>query len=168
MYQIGQNCIIRTADGASIPSDPTNTDYQNYLQWAAAGNAADPAAPVMIAQARSIQAGAISAACQAAILSGFQSLALGSTYSYASTSVDQLNLQSTLAASAGSAAGWSAPIWCATGSTWALVSHTSAQLQQVNADWVAFRVVAQQKYATLISKINSAKTVSAVNAVSWS
>ena len=27
------NCIIRLEDGASIPFDPANTDYQAYLKW---------------------------------------------------------------------------------------------------------------------------------------
>lgn len=27
------NCIIRTIDGAVIPFDPANTDYQVYLKW---------------------------------------------------------------------------------------------------------------------------------------
>lgn len=38
--------ILRTADGAHIPPDPANKDYAAYLEWAAAGNTADPA-PVM-------------------------------------------------------------------------------------------------------------------------
>jgi hypothetical protein len=34
--------ITRTADGASIPPDPLNRDYQAYLAWKAAGNTPDP------------------------------------------------------------------------------------------------------------------------------
>ncbi len=37
MYKLGQNSIIRN-DGAVIPLDERNADYQSYLAWAAAGN----------------------------------------------------------------------------------------------------------------------------------
>ena len=34
------NTIIRDEDGAYIPADPLNMDYQAYLAWRAAGNQA--------------------------------------------------------------------------------------------------------------------------------
>lgn len=50
MYKIiqdqlsGQDVSIqRSSDGAFIPYDPANTDYQAYLKWLAEGNAAIPA-----------------------------------------------------------------------------------------------------------------------------
>ena len=36
-------CVTRTADGATIPFDPSNTDYQAYLEWLALGNTPIPA-----------------------------------------------------------------------------------------------------------------------------
>jgi hypothetical protein len=35
--------ITRTTDGACIPFDPDNVDYQEYLKWIAAGNTPTPA-----------------------------------------------------------------------------------------------------------------------------
>lgn len=35
--------VLRTADNASIPFDPANTDYQAYLKWVAEGNTPLPA-----------------------------------------------------------------------------------------------------------------------------
>jgi hypothetical protein len=50
MYKLCQDymgqpaqCVIRIADGAGIPFDPANTDYQQYLKWLDAGNTPLPA-----------------------------------------------------------------------------------------------------------------------------
>jgi hypothetical protein len=42
-HPFDQQAIIRISDGASIPFDPDNTDYQAYLKWIEEGNTPLPA-----------------------------------------------------------------------------------------------------------------------------
>jgi hypothetical protein len=41
-YSLTTGTNILRSDGATIPADPLNTDYQAYLAWVAAGNTATP------------------------------------------------------------------------------------------------------------------------------
>jgi hypothetical protein len=45
-YQLtATDVVIRTADGATIPSDPANRDWIEYQDWLAAGGVPDPYVP---------------------------------------------------------------------------------------------------------------------------
>lgn len=41
-YQINGAGVIRIEDGACIPPDPNNRDWQKYLKWCEQGGVADP------------------------------------------------------------------------------------------------------------------------------
>lgn len=43
MYMGQQNTVILRSDGACIPPDESNTDYQAYLKWLSEGNEPLPA-----------------------------------------------------------------------------------------------------------------------------
>ena len=43
IYGLPTGIILVPSEGKSIPPDPNNTDYEEYLEWVAAGNTADPA-----------------------------------------------------------------------------------------------------------------------------
>jgi hypothetical protein len=43
LTKVKVNSVIRLSDGALIPFEPANTDYQEYLKWLEAGNTPLPA-----------------------------------------------------------------------------------------------------------------------------
>ncbi|AVA33027.1 hypothetical protein [Cupriavidus metallidurans] len=126
-----------------------------------------PTSAQFLAQAQEQQTDKVSAACATALVAGFTSSALGSARTYGSNDNDQRNLLSAAMASQGNPETWTTPLWCADGDAWAFLAHTATQVQKVNADWQSFLVGAQQKCAELIAKIDKAKTVAAVQAVTW-
>lgn len=129
---------------------------------------ADPTEAELLADARRQRVAVMASACQAVIVSGFASSALGDLHVYPSQDTDQRNLQSAALAAMVSPSDWMIPVWCSDGrGKWDLVPHTSAQVQAVNADWVSLRVAAQQKYSQRITLINAAASIAEVEGIAW-
>ena len=136
----------------------------------ASGALVAPTSVQLLAVAKSNQIQILRSACSDAIVAGYSSSALGAAYTYPSTAQDQANQSDAFAASLAPslATDWSTPLWCEDSSgTWAMVNHTAAQVQQLNADWLSFRVAAQQKYATLATSVSAATTIAAVQVITW-
>lgn len=54
-YQLTHfDTVLRLADGAAIPQNPANADYQRYLAWVEAGNTPDPADPAAVVYGRTL------------------------------------------------------------------------------------------------------------------
>ncbi|KVK99930.1 hypothetical protein [Burkholderia ubonensis] len=164
-----------------IPSGVTNTIEITDVQWmtcisqpgqwhvvsGALAQVPPPSAAEQLASVKASTIASLNAACQAAILAGFTSSAIGSATFYPTTDTDQRNLQSSALAAAWSVgtADWRVSLWCQHGDAWTYVEHTAQQVQQVNADWVTFRTASQQKYADAIAQVREATTIDAVQAI---
>lgn len=81
MYKRSINSIIRVSDGASIPPDPENVDYQAVLEFIAAGNTPAPADPPTADQIRAqYEAAAQSLLDSTACTWGYDSLMSAASY----------------------------------------------------------------------------------------
>jgi hypothetical protein len=172
--------VIREADGACIPADSNNSDYQAYEKWLKAGNTPDPA--LTLAQAQANQLSIINAAAVAELTAGFSSSASGTAMWYDSDNESQLlysnlyadaraGLYSTTTYMTGYAAGI-APIRAkasqsAADSTKAVQQLTQAEFLVLYDDWRTLYTTVKAKQWTLQSEIAAATTVSAVQAITW-
>ncbi len=149
---------FKTASGTELSSIPST--LQPYTPPA-------PTKSQQLLSARESAVNAVNSACQAQIIGGFTSSALGDARTYPSTDVDQRNLLSAAMASQGQDSPWATLLWCESGGVWSFASHTAAQVQQVNADFLAFRVGAQQKCMSLVAEIEAAADAETVEKIVW-
>lgn len=109
------------------------------------------------------------AACEAQILTGFTSSALGTARQYPGDVVSQRNLLAAVAASTlpGLPANWTTAFWCADNGAWSLAAHTAAQIQKVLLDGQEATAAAIGKLNTLSTAVRATSTPAAIAATSW-
>lgn len=123
-----------------------------------------------LAEKQKSQIALMSAACEAQIVAGFTSAALGPVHTYPGKVTDQQNLTASVVGSLmpNLPVDWLTPFWCANDQgVWSYSMHSSLQIQQVGLDCKAAILLALTKNATLSAQILSAVTPAAVTAIVW-
>lgn len=165
-----------------IPADAVNitdAEFRALLDARAAGQeiypgpdgkplARPPAAPSPIEQAGLVHAAKvieINGACEATIIGGFWSSALGSAHQYSSQLDDQLNLTGAVVR------GVDMPYACRDPlGVKAFRPHTAVALRQVGDDFTLFKLQLLQKANQLKQRLDdalAAHDVAAIEAVTW-
>lgn len=165
MYKLTLNpdVVIRLSDGASIGHSIDNPDWIAYEQWVSQGNTPEPYAT--LEQVKQAKEEEINYACEAAIIGGFESSALGEPYTYDSDIEDQINLIGAVIA-AGS--GLSIEYKCYDNQgvkSW--VEHTPIQMQQVYMDGLVYKVTQLKKATILKDMIKAAQNINDVLGINW-
>jgi hypothetical protein len=138
-----------------------NEQGQWYVAYDTLAQVLPPSAEQQLATAQASQVATLREACAEAIMSGFSSAALDSTYSYPSTITDQSNQQ----AIASNANGGS--LWCESGGAWSFKTHTQAQAQAVVASFATWLNKCQAQLVTLSGQISATTSVDSAQAVEW-
>jgi hypothetical protein len=124
-----------------------------------------------IADVKATRLAEISSACEAEIIAGFESSALGQAYTYPCKLTDQSNLMASVSAARepGLPDTWRAPFWCQDASgAWSYQFHTAEQIRQVGMDGYTATLSKLQHKAALESFIELAETIDAVEGITWS
>lgn len=125
---------------------------------------------VTLSAAQAAQIAALYAACDAEMVGGFVSSALGAAYTYPTKPTDQMNLigAATDANNPVNASTWTRAFPCADSTgVWARRDHTAAQIRQVFADGVTAREALSAQLASLVAQVTAATTVAAVQSIVW-
>jgi hypothetical protein len=154
---------VTVPDGLSIVDVSTVTPVpQRHWITADGGKSFTDPSVLTLTQTQTMQINRLRAACKTTIEGVFASSALGAPHAYPSGMTDQANLQAarnTLAVPL---------LMCADiNEVWALLPHTPSQIEQVNADWIAFRQTQQERLIMLTAQVNAAATPAAVQAITW-
>jgi hypothetical protein len=111
----------------------------------------------------------IEVACRAAIVSGFESSALGTPHTYPCKMTDQQNLNGSVVASMLEVdPSWTTPFWCEDAAgEWDFRPHTAAQIQQVGRECKAHIIAQMDKNKTLQAAVEAASTPEEIQAIAW-
>lgn len=130
--------------------------------------AVDPHLTMSLADAKVAKQTELSRACQATIIGGFTSNALGSPRTYPSDTINQSNILLAAQVSIAEGADWSTPLWCQDSrGIWAQVDHSSAQAQTVARDLHAWIRSNLQRNQLLRVKLASYNTQAGVANLTW-
>lgn len=119
---------------------------------------------------RAYKADEIDLACRAAILSGYESNALGQEHHYPSKTTDQANMIASVADSYNpeNPEDWSTPLWCADkAGQWELRLHDATQIRRAGAAGKAYIAACQLQNSQLQAMIQSAETFQDLEAIAW-
>ena len=163
---------IALVPGQTLPdlwSDDVTAVPGIQVGWLKRGDGTFAAPPWDGASAKLLHGTAIEAACAAAITGGFSSTALGAPHWYGSQLTDQANLDADMMAAASGGSATTADIACSAdaGATWAIETHSAAQIGQLWADFRAWRIACQVKKRALQAQIAAASDATAASAIVW-
>jgi hypothetical protein len=120
--------------------------------------------------ARAARVAALSLDCEAAILAGYSSSALGSSHVYPNDFKAQINMLGSVAASMlpARSGDWSTPFWAADDAgSWAFRDHSAEQIQQAGSDGKQHVVTCQGTLLVLTAAVAAATDPAGVEAVIW-
>jgi hypothetical protein len=158
VYQLTSGTsIIRESDGAWIPADPANSDYQTYEAWKLAGNTPDPVAGPTLAQAQATKIAAIQAAWSSLEQSGIPYL--GKTIPTDPVSAERIAFA---VLNATNNSSFTATWLCSDGTT---LSLTASQIIALGQALATFDAPLADHADGLIAQVNACTTVAAVEAI---
>lgn len=150
-----------------IPCSP-----EVQVGWLRSGKKLEAPAPAVrpLDEIKAVQIEALKVACEAAIVGGFESTALGSAHTYPSDIKAQINLMGSVTDSlmSGPSSDWRTPFWVRDVSgLWGWKMHDARQIQQAGRDGKAHVVDCQTTLATLTATVMAAETSEVVDAIFW-